>query len=91
MEFKSSFALIELFYVYKTNGSSFLKQALQSGLFLGLVNLGWNNAQLSSICLSGAAILQRHEFDRIFRAALTHGSDMHLYFNMVIMKTYCYH
>jgi membrane associated rhomboid family serine protease len=63
-------------------------QALQVSLFLGIVDLGWSDQSVNSICLSGHAILHRQEFRRLFTAALTHASDIHLYYNMVTNRHY---
>ena len=55
--------------------------ALQTGLFLGLIDLGWGHP--ASLCLQARAILDRAEFQRVFLAPLLHGNDLHLYYNMV--------
>lgn len=54
--------------------------ALQVGLFTGLINFGWT---LGSVCLSADSILNHQDFARLWMAPLTHGSDIHLYYNMV--------
>ncbi len=59
---------------------------LQVGLFLrGLASyLGpWTLWSTSKVCLDASAIIGRHEFYRVFTAPLFHGSDIHLYYNMV--------
>ena len=55
--------------------------ALQTGLFLGLIDLGWGHP--AALCLQARAILDRAEFQRVFLAPLLHGNDLHLYYNMV--------
>ena len=55
--------------------------ALQTGLFLGLVDLGWGGP--AALCLQARAVLERQELQRVFLAPLLHGNDLHLYYNMV--------
>jgi rhomboid domain-containing protein 1 len=55
--------------------------ALQTGLFLGYVDLGLGPP--SSLCLQARAVLERGELLRVFVAPLLHSSDLHLYYNMV--------
>ena len=55
--------------------------ALQTGLFLGLVDLGWGGP--AALCLQARAVLDRQELQRVFLAPLLHGNDLHLYYNMV--------
>lgn len=59
---------------------------LQIGLFLrGLERfLGrWTLWPTDSLCLNANIIVQHDQFYRIFTAPLFHGSDIHLYYNMV--------
>ena len=59
---------------------------LQVGLFLGTFQsyLGeWSVQSLENVCLSAQNVLKDNQFQRIFTAPLFHGSDLHLYYNMV--------
>ena len=59
---------------------------LQVGLFLGTFQsyLGeWSMQSLENVCLSAQNVLKDNQFQRIFTAPLFHGSDLHLYYNMV--------
>ena len=60
--------------------------ALQVGIFLRVLGefLGtWTLWPSSMICLDASAIVHRHEFYRMFTAPLFHGSDIHVYYNMI--------
>ena len=59
---------------------------LQIGLFLKVLSpyLGtWTLWSSSTICLNANVIMKQKELYRIFTAPVFHGSDLHLYYNMV--------
>ena len=59
---------------------------LQIGLFLKVLSpfLGsWTLWPTSSICMNSTVIMKQRELYRIFTATIFHGSDLHLYYNMV--------
>ena len=59
---------------------------LQIGLFLKVLSpyLGaWTLWSSSTVCLNANVIMKQKELYRIFTAPVFHGSDLHLYYNMV--------
>ena len=59
---------------------------LQIGIFLKVLSpyLGtWTLWSSSTICLNANVIMKQRELYRIFTAPIFHGSDLHLYYNMV--------
>ena len=59
---------------------------IQIGLFLKVLSpyLGpWTLWPTSSLCLNANVILNQKQLYRFFTASIFHGSDLHLYYNMV--------
>ena len=59
---------------------------LQMGLFLKTLQPylgGWTLWPATSLCLNAQVILEEDQLYRLYTAPLFHGSDLHLYYNMV--------
>ena len=61
---------------------TFAALVLQAGMFLKVI-VPHSYGDPKAYCLQGEAILGRGELHRLFWAHLEHGSDMHLYYNML--------
>ena len=56
--------------------------ALQAGMFLKYIS-PHGYGPVIHVCLNGQAILALGQWHRLFWAHLEHGSDLHLYYNMM--------
>ena len=55
---------------------------LQTGMFLGYFS-PHGYASMRDVCLNGIDILAKGQVHRVFWSHLEHGSDLHLYYNMM--------
>ncbi|XP_014230852.1 rhomboid-related protein 4-like [Trichogramma pretiosum] len=60
--------------------TTLIGMAVQSLLYAGLIQVPWNP---EDVCISTFKVLKYKEWRTIFLSNFEHGSDMHLYYNMV--------
>ncbi|KAJ9574519.1 hypothetical protein L9F63_008313, partial [Diploptera punctata] len=49
-------------------------------LFIGVIKVPWEKRE---VCISAEAIIKQRDYRRLFLSIVEHGSDMHLYYNMI--------
>lgn len=68
------------FGIDKIPPATLIGMAVQSLLYAGMIQVPWNP---EDVCISASKILKRKDWRSFVVSNFEHGSDMHLYYNMV--------